>query len=139
MCFTKLDSFLNEKAKEVDHPIDRAWVTQNRNVTVQAILSLHNRLFPFTNKTPFEIVATVESWAYKQEVFENDPTQFTADDSIISMARSEPRNSFVQIREQLFGNDESSERSYECEEQRHGRARRQFFEGATYRLEMNYM
>ena len=102
-----VEKFLDTRVNERPSPFERNWIEQNHFLLVHAANNLHNTLWPSIQRPVQDILSTVELWAYQQELCDVD-SDVINEDTILSLARNEPKNSFIEIRNGILGQDESS-------------------------------
>ena len=102
-----VDKFLETKRTERPSPFERNRIEQNHLLLVRSAINLHNTLWPSVQRPVQDILSTVELWAFQKESCDVD-TDVIDEDTILSLARQEPRNSFIEIRNGIMGHDVSS-------------------------------
>ena len=120
--------------------MDKEWATRNRSVVVVAANNLYQKLCPSHPKPLHEILSTVETWAFQPETSDVD-WNVVEEDSTLSFVRSNPSQSFLDIRNQLAGDEQSVAASLPLNEERTMLSpglptTSHVFEGESFRLEI---
>ena len=132
--------YTNRRREELPTRAEWDWITQNRACVVRAAISLHRRLCPRSCLSADDVLATVEHWSFQMADADVD-LRVTAEDSVLSYARSNPRPSFDRIRQGLAWRNRTSLVSFETASDERGdcesvASARHVFQGTSYRLEI---
>ena len=106
-----LETFTNQRNSQFQQPDEAGWIERNRLLLIRAATNLYAALWPHSPKPVAEILATVQDWAFQPESSDID-LGIVAEDSVLSMAGPSVHESFLEIRNRLFGLSELSESVY---------------------------
>ena len=126
-----------KKEEQRATPGENEWIGRNRLLVINAAVNTHHTICPTVQLSVQDVLLTVEQWAFQPEWCEVD-TNVVQEDSVLSLAQVHARDSFIEIRNGLVGQDDSMvetrTREATVSDMTERRRMERTFEGTSYRL-----